>query len=550
MSKIQGKQIENLLIGTPTDNSYTGVFSLDPTTKVADAVDKINDILGKLAPTAPSTIWTNTFTALTLSGGLSGRMVNTTTDYTGVIYNTSTPTISVTSTFTTPLAQATAKALPSSPTTLPFSLSDNIHGSFETLSIPWNATSGSSSNNRITYTVGDPYSGIVGKLGIWSGITSLTLSGTIPSTPAPITASTTKNTLTFSYPNNSITYDFYVDSSSTPTISAVTLVGSLTRYVSGVPSLVSNASLSLGFTISGAVSYFYNNNLFDISNIGGNTYIQTQSNQPPQSPPEIHGDDIIISGKVVQIANTSKYSETISLGITARSVSAASSVTTATPALALRVDTVSNETLRFLSGWGTWTSGTYSNGNGSYPDSVYGDPFVSTNVLNPSTPNDYSHELMLINGVYKYPSGDFRGYTDSNTFVGPNYTNSGTDTRWATFKFINFGTVDSKKSSFVLSFNNTLTGVGTSDFTNSNLLIEAKVDGAGGESTWVNCTKYFVIGTNPGNLVNDIGGLNGSSLNSSTRTIEFGSYSHYGTLVIRIGIKYNSGITFKSVSIT
>jgi len=77
------------LLGTPTDGSltdsrYTGGASpavgLSTTTKVVDAIDSINEVLGLLLPTGPATLGGQT---LTLSGAGSALLASGATDNTG-----------------------------------------------------------------------------------------------------------------------------------------------------------------------------------------------------------------------------------------------------------------------------------------------------------------------------------------------------------------------------------------------------------------------------------------------------------------------------------
>lgn len=496
------------VIGEPEDTTYAdGLFTdFNPDTRVGVAIDRINEVLLLLAPTPPSENWTNVFSNLTIPSTYSARALTTGVAVSNITSDT-TPSYSLTDTVGTGV---NAKARPTGSNTIVFTMSDTS-GVLEQVTIESGSTNKSS--GVIQYAVTDPYVGQAGKEGFWSGITSFSVNGTISS---PITPSANQRTLTFTHigTDSPETFNYYIDNPTTPSLnSIVATMPSITRYISGVPSLASGDSITgIGFTAVNAVSYFYNNSFFDLTG----SLINGITAQPPTTIPTTAGQDIVESGKSVTVANNQFNNTSFTFNVVCRNA-AGTSTSSAFTTTAYRVDTVSNETIRRTSGVG------------SYPSTGWGGTFDSTQSL----VDTYTNELQLRNGVYVYP-------TENYTAVGgPNYSTA-TGTRWATFNIGNFN----NNSAFSLNIIGA-SGIGTIVDTN-NLLIEVKISG---ETYWVNGNAAYSGVGNPGSVSDGVAAVVVGSSTATSRRITFGTITYTGAIIVRIGYT-GTGISFTSVTAT
>jgi hypothetical protein len=496
------------VIGPAEKGGYTdGIFTdFTNTTPIGTAVDRFNEILLLLAPTPPSSNWNNVFSNLIITDPLySGRNLSTGAIATNISV-TSTPTYILSSTVS---IEENAKSLPTGTNTLSFTLSDtSVILKNEII----NSGSTGMTSGIIQYTVADPYFGISGKAGFWSGITSFTVGGTLSS----ITPSSTQRILQFNHVgiDSPETFNYYIDSVSAPSITnIVATLPSMTRYISGIPSLAAGVSITnIGFNINNAVSYFYNNNLFDISG----TLIVADINNPPTVIPTTQGQIISESNLSTTVTSNSVYDDdSFQFNIIARNIAGTTGTGTYT-FTTHRIDLVSNESIRRTSG------------SGSYPSTGYNNSFDSTQSL----VGTYTEELMLRNGIYQYPAGNY------TTFGGPNYS-SATGTRWVTF---NLGTF-TNNSAFSLNF---IGSAGITSIGQSNLLVEVKIEGA---TYWVDGDAAYSGVGNPGSTSNGVAAVVIGSSTATTRRITFGSVTYSGSIIVRVGITNNS-ITFTSLTAT
>lgn len=514
------------IIGAAEDNSglYTdGIFKdFVSTTPIGTAIDRFNEMFLLLAPPEPLDNWGSKLTNLRITSTLyqTGYALTTGTSVANITLVT-TPTYTLTSTVG---LTTLAVGLPKTGSRI-FTMTDNsVDLEVETI-LP--ASTGDQ-NGIIKYTVGDPYLGVAGA-GFWVKCVTAFSAG---SSLAAITPSATQRTMSFTYPNSgSLSYSYYIDSVtlpvsiSTPTITLPTM----TAKVSGVLTLSSNQQVTgLGFIISNAVSYFYNNSLWDISG----SLAESVPNNAPTSPPTTAYQTVTLASKTLNVKNgigaSGVFSDTSwGFTITARNIAAAAGGTNVGSvnysSSALRVDTVSNESTRLISG------------SGSYPATGYGTTYDSTKSLIV----DYLDELQLRNGLYVYPTVNY----SLNSLGGPDYSTA-TGTRWVTFKFDNYL---AGKVGFDLD-------LGTTNFTGLigevGIKIEVKVDGTS-PSKWINGNVDYVVGTNPGDPSGSDGVAAASYISATKRRLTFGSLSKTGTVYVRIGIMDTSKTKYiKTVSLS
>jgi hypothetical protein len=498
------------VIGQAEDGAYTdGIFTdFTPTTPVGTAIDRFNEVLLLLAPTPPSNSWTSpTFSNLVITSPLySGRALTTGSVASSIAIDT-TPDFNVTDTVG---GSAAAKALPTGANTLTFVVSDSVAGVLETEVI--NSGSTGNASDIIQYSVADPYFGQSGKAGFWTGITAFSVAGSVTT----LTPNSTQRTLTFSYPNaGSLTLNYYIDSPLSVTIGIISAtMPSMTRFISGVPSLATGDNITgIGFNINNVSSYFYAATSVWQINAG----LVGSVTGDPDTIPSANGETGVVTNKTATVL-TGQYSDTsFSFTVHGRNSIGTYGGNTTYTNNTYRVDTVSNETARKISG------------SGSYPAGGWGGTFDSSQSLLSS----YTEELMLKNGVYQYPSGN---YTSIN---GQNYS-SATGTRWVTFNLGNF----SANNAFTLNF------IGSHGISviygQANLLVEVKISGA---TSWVDGDAAKSPVDNPGSGADGVAAVDVGNSTATSRRISFGSITYSGAIIVRIGLT-GSGVDFTGLTAT
>ena len=497
------------VIGDAEDGSYTdGIFTdFTPTTPIGTAIDRFNEMFLLLAPTPPSN-WNNAITSISFTNtSYSPRALTTGSTVTNM-YTSTTPTLTdVDSVSTGSSARVDTSGLT-------FSLIDQSV-TIETVTLAGTATTLKNTGNIRHSASTDPYTGISGQAGFWTGIVDFSLAGTLPT----ITPSSTQRTLQLFHPGTDSpeTFSYYIDSPLTVSITSITAsVPSMTSYISGVPTLTTSQTVtSIGFSVSNVSSYFYAaTSVYQINagHIAGST-------GDPDSIPTSYGQTGSVTGKSGAI-QASQFSD-LSFFFTVRgrnSIGTYGSNTTFT-STSHRVDTVSNETSRKTSG------------SGSYPATGYTASYDSSQSL----VGTYTEELQLRNGIYLYPTVNY------TSVGGPDYS-SASGTRWATF---NVGTF-TNNSAFTLNFVSS-SGISTSTGV-TNLLVEVKIEGS---SYWVDGDSAYSGVGNPGSTSNGVASVVVASSTATARRITFGSVTHSGSIIVRIGITGSgTGIQFSSITAT
>ncbi len=497
------------VIGDAEDGSYTdGIFTdFTPTTPIGTAIDRFNEMFLLLAPTPPSN-WNNAITSISFTNtSYSPRALTSGSTVTNM-YTSTTPTLTdVDSVSTGSSARVDTSGLT-------FSLIDQSV-TIETVTLAGTATTLKNTGNIRHSASTDPYTGISGQAGFWTGIVDFSLAGTLPT----ITPSSTQRTLQLFHPGTDSpeTFSYYIDSPLTVSITSITAsVPSMTSYISGVPTLTTSQTVtSIGFSVSNVSSYFYAaTSVYQINagHIAGST-------GDPDSIPTSYGQTGSVTGKSGAI-QASQFSD-LSFFFTVRgrnSIGTYGSNTTFT-STSHRVDTVSNETSRKTSG------------SGSYPATGYTASYDSSQSL----VGTYTEELQLRNGIYLYPTVNY------TSVGGPDYS-SASGTRWATF---NVGTF-TNNSAFTLNFVSS-SGISTSTGV-TNLLVEVKIEGS---SYWVDGDSAYSGVGNPGSTSNGVASVVVASSTATARRITFGAVTHSGSIIVRIGITGSgTGIQFSSITAT
>lgn len=479
------------VIGTPTDGTYEdGLFAFTGSTKVADAVDGINETLAKLAPAKPVNLSSKT---LALASYYSASEAGTGTVH-SVISDSLRPQTSTVATFWDGDAGTISAEIDSVETSSRTLTTGNDAGTYSALVITADA---------------DPYVGQSGKENFWKALSAYIL----PTSDLSLASHTYR--MKHSLTGNTNVLTFYVDNPATATIAnqLLSFAASTSHYVSGVPTLDAGTTFAASFDVNNAVGKHYHTT--KIADITG-TNISTVNIAPASAYAE--NATISLSNVAVTVSNGT-YTENASItfrGYNSKGV-AGTSANTATGA---RIDTVSNESSRKVSG------------SGQFPTTGYGGSYDSTTSLKTT----YAEELQMLNGRYQVPTGN---YSTNLPVNGPDYsTGMGSGDRWVTFQTNTL----SNNSAFTLTLNGTqgtFSGVAT-----AGIKIYAKVEGVTG---WIDCNAAYP-GTGSPSADGDAAMVFGSSTATSKR-VTFGSTPRSGQLYIRIGLPAGSNKQFQSISV-
>jgi len=297
-------------------------------------------------------------------------------------------------------------------------------------------------------------------------------------------------------------------------------------YISGVPALRSNDSLHMDAKV-----YLYDSfkrNEFPMLYENYSTLKETFEISPLITYPSfqpVHNHTRLIT------IPSNIYSENFSFELKSMKLDQTDFHTIYTSEYPIRVDSVSDETIRVKSG------------TGNYPLS-FGSEYDSTESLLDNL------ELQLINGIFKWPSGD---YSTNGVFLnqslsnviqvsGPNYTTdiSPSGIRWATFKF----TIPVCNGVYITinDLVNAQEDIDSHEFTNALLFTKVL-----NKSGWFDANSCYNGVTDPINDGDACLIVHGSSLNK--KKITFGKKAIGGEIFIRIGFLKTSNIRFRNIEV-
>jgi len=495
-------------LALPTDGVYGGVngnisgVAEDDTYE--DAFDKVEVILGKLAPAKPANLSTKT---LAITG-----------TYTAYESGTGTPVLrSNVIDNTTPLAQT--------PTGVTNGFWDAEDGTItaEVDSLVSGSRVLTSANDEGTYSSlrvlsdYDFYNGQAGKELFWYAL----IAGVQSASPLSLGAHSYR--LLHSKTGNTPVLNFFVDDPQAVTVTGQSIVGSGSgRYISGVPSLNTGDSITASFTVNNAIRQHYNpTRIASASSTLTNSVNQALPGVAPTS-------GSTFSGNIALSVLSARYAEQTS--VTCTGFNSKGTTGTASAVSSIRVDTVSNE-VRVKSGQGQFPVFGIS-------QSQYGDTFDSTVSLVSSG----NEELQMLDGQYQFPTGN---YTANLPVNGPNYSaasgGSFNNYRWVT---INLG-AKTGVSSVTL---NIVGGVNLGSTTLiSDFAFNVKVDGDIPTNGWVDGNAAYAGVGNPSND-GDAALVIGSS-SVSTKVITFGATVRTGNVYVRVGIPLASNKRFTNITI-
>ena len=527
----------NTILGTPSDNSYSdGLLGLTSATTINNAVDQIDEILALLAPAKPPRLdassWISPGYSLVRGSrdwptGISGQTIS------NVIFNNARPLFRVTggtSGTNTGFWNGVSG-------TLSFFVNGVVDGTRTLTAGSVNAsTANTGTYFGLTLNVNDYYLNQTGKSGFWSAINASGRTST--SLPYNVFTSHTY-TLTHSE-TGTLPTSFYIDNPGTPSVTTPVQSGSftMTRYVSGVPSLATNNVININYTVNNAISKFYTNGTFatltpnTVTNGTWGTvspYLSSTFSIPPLS-----GASISLTNETITTSNN-RYGETLTTTATGYNANGASGTSSVLSLSSYRVDTVSNEN-RLRNAADGENNPTTPN---FFPVN-YTSPYTSSQSIvgntEPGLNSSYNYELQLINGSYQVPSGNYTSYG------GPNYSSPGSQTRFVLLT----GSPISSVNSVTIAFNGTIgTWSAAANGVTSGLFLNVRVSGTG----WIDGNAaYPGSGSPSGN--GDPAMVAAPASTATSKQITFGSTARSGTIYVRIGLPTGSDKKFTGITIS
>jgi len=358
----------------------------------------------------------------------------------------------------------------------------------------------------------DPYSGEVGKEGFYKAL-NLSLASSVALSLG------VHNYQVVHPAGNSLQKTFWVDNPTVAGITgvALTLPASISRFVSGVPSLSIGQEFEVDFSVSNAVRKHYNTSR--LASITG-SQVGTVNVDPPVVPP-VEGSSPSYTG--IAVALSGGFTENVELLITPYN-SKGLEGTGSTQATGCRIDTISNEANRKRSG------------SGQFPASGYGAAYDSETSLKEA---GYTEELQLLNGQYRTPSGNYSG---ALPVAGPDYS-AGIGTGWR-YAILQDSFVANNASGFTLTFTGTV-GFVVGDFDTDNLRIQVKVEGVTG---WLDANKSFALVGAPS--ADGDACMVYSESSANIRRVSFGNVPRSGPVWIRVGLPSTSTKRFTGLMVS
>lgn len=527
-------------------NDYTSTEFVYDGESYIDAISTLDFYLGLLAPPKPGNLSTKTLSPNPTYITSPNSIIQTKTGIAKtVITDDTTPLIEIEPYTNTP-ASTNNGAFNADSGLLSSTLINDVGGTnvtYNTSNITFTTGSeaGTSANdpgNHIKLTVTDDFDfhfGITGKQGFWKAflahIQVLTSLSAYPNEENNIT-------MTHSQTGTS-SLTFFIDDPQTPSITnlniSTTASSPQARHISGVPSMSVGDTINTQYNIHNAIKTFYNSviananstvtNSIDVTESGTKTYGAVyNANINLSTLTNKYTEDISIT----TIGYNSKY-QTIT---TNNFASTSGTIATTQSGKKMRIDTVSNETIRKTS---------YT---GQYPTTGYGNTYDSTK--NIKTDSGYTEELLMIDGVFKFPT-NVHNFITNWPEVGPDYSsgmNGSAGYRWVTFDLGSHSNVPAVRFGF-----NGATGF-TFDLLTTKILQNMQVYVKVGSATaWLDGNQAYNSGTFNVNT-NGSGALDiGGSLNGTTnRRVTFGG-TVSGNIYVRIGIANgNNTISFSSIT--
>lgn len=520
-------------IGAPTSGSYgsnsTNISNILNTDKIADTIQKLENVFKKIAPPTPPDLSTKTLDIVdkTTGNSIILKAYNQGTNTEINLIHDSQPKTNLISEFFNGNKGKLESIFNSSSNSVILNDNDNT-GTY---------------GNLIVTEDKDFYAGIEGKSNFWNVLSAYV------NITTPLTTGENTHTLQLKHSDtgNTNQITFHVDDAVLPSISGTPVIndagivsGGITHKVSGISTYSNNSPISVSYTVNNTISSHYNGNgLGRISSNGNEIQIKLEKDQ---------------SGR-----NVSNYTRNSSQNLTLTSIFQNNVYIEQLIVNAIAINSIGNESIvninnkdskyiRIDTVSNTNIINHVKSGLGQYPNQI-GTNFGQSYEHNESLISN--QELQLLNGKFQKPIN----YDYSNVYPSgsPNYSNVNNvastamtdDYRYTTFKFPNG--IDCKSNMNIVINNQTGTGwgYGSSIGIGMRLYVRIYEVSTTSDSNWLDANSIYEGYGIPRNNGDPCLLVNGTTENN--KKITFGT-TRSGDVYIRLGLLCGSGNTNKTFS--
>ena len=520
-------------IGAPTSGSYgtnsTNISNISNTDKIADSIQKLENIFKKIAPPIPPNLSTKT---LDIVDKVSGNSIilkafNQGTNTEIKLIHDSQPRTNLISEFFNGNKGKLESIFNSSSNSVILNDNDNT-GTY---------------GNLVVTEDKDFYAGIEGKSNFWN-VLSVYVNINTPLTTGENTHSLQ---LKHSDTGNTNQITFHVDDATLPNISGTPVIndtgivsGGTTHKVSGISTYSNNSQISVSYTVNNTISsHYHGDGLGRISSNGNEIQIKLEKDQSGRNVSN-YTRNSSHNLTLTSIFKNDVYTEQLIVNaIALNSIGNESTVNINNKdSKLIRIDTVSNTSI----------INHVKSGLGQYPNQVtinFGQSYDHNESLM------LNQELQLLNGKFQkpinydysnvYPSGS-PNYTDVNVVSSTSMTD---DYRYTTFKFSNG--IDCKSIMNIEIGGQSGTGWGSGSVIGTGLRLYVRIyeNSTTSDSNWLDANSIYEGYGTPRNNGDPCLLINGTTENK--KKITFGSIRS-GDVYIRIGFICGSGSSDKKFS--
>ena len=520
-------------IGAPTSGNYgsnsTNISSILTDDKIADSIQKLENVLKRIAPDVPPGLSTKT---LDIVDKITGNSIVLkaynagTTDEINLISDSTPRTNEIKEFFNGNKGR----------------LESLFDSSSNSVNLNTNSNVGTYGNLIVTEDK-DYYSGIAGKENFWNVLSAYININT------PLTNGQNSHSIQLKHNDTGNTNEivFFVDDSVLPTISGTPIINDEgivnnvnSHYVSGILTYNNTSTISTSFTVNNVISSHYNGDgLGKITSNNNAINIKLEKDESGRNVSNYIRDS---SHNLTLTSNFSNNAYTEQLIINAIALNSIGNEAIVNinnkNSKNIRIDTVSNTNI----------INHVTSGIGQYPNQIninFGTSYDHTESLM------VNQELQLLNGLFQKPSNiDF-----SNVYPlgSPDYSNVNLvsssamtdDYRYSTFKFTSG--IDCKTGLNIIIHNQAGTGWGSNSEIGTDMRLNVKVydSSTTSDSGWLDANSIYEGYGIPNKDGDSCLLIRGTTNNN--KKITFGT-SRTGDVYIRIGLLCGSGNIDKKFS--
>lgn len=544
----------NITLQTPTDGTFTDGAITDwvvGTTTVSQAVDDLNEVLGKLVPTKPDNLSSKT---ISVTGGSNQLLCSGATDNTGgslPAAGTSVYTV-FSSSFTSSLATGGTSGVycyDAASGTLSAKINGSTNGSITFDSVLY---AGSNQQNGALLVTDDNWYPAATP-NFWQSFQAkVNASGiSVGYNNAKLSHSTTGDTNTVSW--------LYDNVAATPTVSSVYYTeGTNVGYVpsSGIPHLTTGHTLKVNAVLAGLTGQSYTSGtVFTVGtrvNCGSATFTAAQLGTGLSLPLAANLGNQSVADRVLTLNSNNVFS-TNNINTSATNVRGTSATTQASGSTLL---TWTGTNVGSSSGTPVMERSIYSAATGGYGirvllndssatpnDGITAESMINSGGINHFNPyavdlTSLVYEASVVGGVLKH---DITNYSSGYIPAGPNLSSGRSAAQYATF-YIKATAISSFKVDVAGTYAGIWVKLANFNFTAAGLSKGSAYDAVNG---WMDLTAAAPAVGMPGTSTNGMGCASGQvatgSTGTFTATFNNGSSTYAADNMIMIRIKLTSG---------